>query len=358
MENPKLAKWKRLSDVTFGGSYIRPRLGPSVAPCELLDYLCPMPATLNGTNNFAEAMDSVVSRLIQSFRSNTREICICWSGGIDSTSILTGFLKHATADILRRISVVCNQSSIDENPYFYYKFIEGQIKTKDPSEVVLTDQNVNDYYIIDGEGGNQCFGSYWAATLRNLHRVDDLLIPWKSVDDFTKYMPTVKPELVEDWVNMVKSTIPYSPVSIDTLNDFFWWANFNTKFEEVLFRKLIVYTKDLTAENSKFAATTTVIRPFAEHELQVWSLLAKDIRNNTLSVTPKMQAKEYIYNYDKNHHYFYNKLEQASLWYPASWQHELAMIPIFAIDKNWNKYHLSNPKSRIMLGEFLKGLSW
>lgn len=356
LNNPIINRWNSISRVDHAGSFVRPRVGPGVIPAPMSKPLCEIPRSLAGTGDFGQAIESVMSRLDKQFKDSDREIFVSWSGGIDSTAILVAYLKTMSPEVLERTKVLCNYASIEENPFFYYTFIDGRIPSCDTCDLAVTNETVGKYYIIDGEGGNQCHGSYWSSVVRNHHCTQLLFNPWRDVKNFEKFFPTSPKESVREWVELIKNTIPYSPVEINTLYDFFWWANFNTKFEEVLFRKLLTYTLKLDTKNTKIAGTETFVRPFAEPEIQIWSLLSLEDRAKMFDTDPKYYFKKYIYDFDGNHHYFINKLEQGSLWYPAGWQSDLNMLPIFAIDNEWNKYHLGAPESRKFLGEFLENL--
>lgn len=355
------------------GNFFRPRVGPTYSLVELAPPSCPIPDKLS-EETFDTAMDSVMARFATEAASNDREIYVLWSGGIDSTAIVVGMLKNFDSQLLSRVTVLCNQASIVENPYFYYKFLHNKFKILDADEFQLTNENVRSLYLFDGEGGNQCSGSSLISECKYHNLYDLLQSPLKNLHDLVSVLAraTVKnaseffevghnvnhsdPRIMHTLVDYILESAPLAPVDISTVYDGLWWFNFNTKFEEVLFRKIPAYVHKLTNENSKFAFEDSVVRVYAQKEFQVWALVSLKERYSKLLVDTKYHAKKYIFDFDQNQYYFENKMEVSSILLATARTHLYGSpLAIFGISEQWHKYHLGNPDDRKVLGEILKG---
>ena len=150
---------------------------------------------------------------------------------------------------------------------------------------------------------------------------------------------------------MVKESIVHSPVPIKTGYDFLWWMNFNFKFDDVLIRKVPSYTRQLTAEQTKIFYEESLYRFYAHPNMQIWSMLAGDIRRTGLKITPKYVPKKYIYDFDHNDFWFYNKREEGSV---TDVLFNTTITNVFAIDSNWHKYSITDKDTRIKLGKLLQ----
>ena len=336
------------------GNFFRPRVGPTYSLADLAPPSCPIPSELT-YETFDSAMDGVMTKFAGQVASTDHEIFVLWSGGIDSTAILVGMLKNFDHGLLSRVTILCNHASIIENPYFYYKFLHGKLNIRDADEFQLTDENVRNVYLFDGEGGNQCSGSALISECKYHHLYDMLKAPLenirelvpifssatvKNAKEFIELEPNQEhadPRIMHTLVDYILETAPLAPVDISTVYDGLWWFNFNTKFEEVLFRKIPAYVFNLTDENSKYAFDQAIVRVYAKPEFQNWALVSLGERFSKLMTDTKYHAKKYIFDFDKNYHYFENKMEVSSLMLATARAHlHDSPISIFAIDDQWH----------------------
>jgi hypothetical protein len=359
-DDPVLGDWIGCQKlIEYAGYFTRSRTCEQLPNFDFLaPPLVPMPlaSELGTLEPFEQVFDGVINRLCNEFKTHNKTIYISWSGGIDSTAILAGFLKVAGQDILERIEILCDQESVNENPYFYYKFIKDHFVEHDINNFRLNTSTVKTSILIDGEAGNQCMGSNPIAKLFFTHRPNILKQSWKDTD-ISELLTILDPNnpkrdnLVNYWINLVVASQEHSPVDIKTVYDFLWWANFDFKFIEVLMRKMPAYSFEFGSEDTQYIWENVLVRPFATKEVQQWSLLSKDLRAEMVSVDTKYFPKKYIFDFDKNHHYFEYKTEVGS--YGAETLSKQSLT--FAIDINWNKYTLQNRKDRQLLGQLLKG---
>ena len=310
--------------------------------------ICPIPEITHNETNFEKVFDSIAEEFCQLVASTGRTPYLCFSGGIDSTSILVALLKVASPDLLSKLVILHDSRSVTENPYFFYKYIDKKLKTENVDQFSITADNYNKIIILDGEAGNQTMGHNAVQRLIFKERYDLLDKPWREINDLTELFLNA----TDFHINLVKESIKYAPIPIETGYDFLWWINFNFKVDDVLLRKILPYTANLDATQTKDFYYNSLYRFYAHPSMQIWSMLTKDYRRECLKITPKYVPKKYIYDFDGNDLWFYNKREDTSSSHQLLANH--VAYPLVAIDENWHKYSLADAESRIKLGQLLK----
>ena len=83
-----------------------------------------IPEYKDTNNSFNDICDQRAKELMARAINNNRKIAIMYSGGIDSTTVVTSFFKNFPKVIVRdNVILLMNEHSIAENPNFYYNFI-------------------------------------------------------------------------------------------------------------------------------------------------------------------------------------------------------------------------------------------
>jgi hypothetical protein len=338
--------WFNLTKGLEWPSHTTSRVHQLNTPWALSPTVCPIPKLIHNEENFDNVIDSIAEKFCQQILQSGKTPYIAYSGGIDSTSILVSLLKTGNTDFLKKLVVLHNKNSIKENPYFYHRFIEQKLQTQDIHTFSVDSSNFDKIVIVDGEAGNQCLG--WRAIhVHSYYQNFDFLDrPWRTVSDLTTAIPGSTAFTVE----LIKDSINYAPIDIETVYDFIWWANFNFKFDEVLIRKVPGYTENLTASQTQLFYNQGLYRFYAQPEMQVWSMISKDQRRkSTRNTISKWAPKNYIYQFDRNDLWYASKKEEASY----SGLDEIGN-KLIAIDDQWNKYWITDPDVRKALGKILQ----
>lgn len=315
-------------------------------PWQLAPTVCAIPKLTHCEEDFGKVIDSIAEKFCNEVAKSGRTPYMSWSGGIDSTSILVSLLKIGNADFLKKLIVLCNKNSINENPYFYYRFIDQKLQTQDTNTLIIDSSNFDKIVIIDGEAGNQCMG--WRAIHVHSYyqNFDFLNQSWKTVSDLTMAIPGSN----EFTVQLIKDSIDHAPIDIETVYDFIWWANFNFKFDTVLLRKVVAYTENLTTQQTQMFYNQSLYRFYAHPDMQIWSMISTDQRRiSTQNFTNKWASKSYIYQFDHNDLWYSSKKEEASM---SKFDHTTNNL--IAIDDQWNKYYIADPDVRKALGKILQ----
>lgn len=332
-------------------NHLTSRVSKLNTPWPLAPTVCAIPQITIDEINFDLIIEQIADEFCKKIKNSNKIPYICWSGGIDSTSILVSLLKVADKDFLQKLTVLCDQSSRQENAYFYHKFIHGKIATQDIETFAVTTHNHDQIVVLDGEAGNQCLGWRSINVLAYRGQFDLLDQPWRSVKNFRDILPGCTKFAAE----LIQDSISLAPIDITSVYDFLWWTAFNFKFDDVLLRKMHAYTKNLDAEQCQYFWNHGIYRFYAHPLMQQWSMLSKDLRREKTRILGKYHPKRYIYEFDHNELWYANKKEESSdsrIFYEA--RHFIGGVPIFAIDQNWNKYSLSNADHRKKLGKILQ----
>lgn len=250
----------------------------------------------------------------QSIQEN-KTITIMWSGGIDSTCMVSSFLSVATVAELERITILLNKDSILENPDFYRKHLIGKLKCKDSNSW----PTYIDPFIIflTGEGGDQLgwFGfTRHSESAFNELGWDFLKMPATS-DNIIKCLEKIcqNKEVArvcyERVIDPLKKT---AIVDVNTVSQSLWWTIFCVKWQNVYLRimnNLIdtqhVDTKYMQSNFKMFFQSNDIQRwIMCNNEKALWVNKFTDI---------KLPLKEIIYRFDKNQHYLENKVKLGSL---------------------------------------------
>ena len=251
-----------------------------------------------------------------------KPIKVAWSGGIDSTVAAVALIltKPTNADL----TFMYTTHSINEYPFFYEKYVKNYSKPFEKEKLVTLLNSYPDSIIVDGEAGDQTFGSDWVMSMD----MSELHSPWENVlnwDEerwnqdrnnawFRKHGLTKvywvnlsrlgnKEERAEILHNLMRKC----PVSNPTIGDYFWWQSFVTKYDWVTKRFHIKEAQNPDI-GKKFMSF------FNSPEMEMWSM---STRVNGVRLKNKqdykMVGKEFIYNFTKDAEYRDNKVKNPSL---------------------------------------------
>ena len=291
-----------------------------------------MPAydpTFNKT--FSEITDAAANRLKTRIQKGEK-FALMYSGGIDSTLILSAMIKNLTSEELKSFTVCASVTSMIENPHMWENYIKDKIHVIDSKTVKYDDLIDMGFTPITADEGDCIFGTSLGLTLYNNfdYYVDSLLPATKNrlkplkykissndvhysvyADLLIKHLgipsdPTFGKLLYEKYVwNVETATVP-----IHSLHDFFWWLIFNVKYLNCAVRGAL-YHNDRTDYRT---AIDRIENWYSGTEYQLWSMVnnnnGQKIKKTLASY--KWAAREYIWDLDRNDYYKFFKLKTES----------------------------------------------
>lgn len=209
---------------------------------------------------------------------------IYWSGGIDSTLALVSFLREVDN---KELIVYCSEASIEENPYFFSKYIKNKIKTID-SKGISPDIGTH----ITGDCGDTIWATLDDSFMQNDVTKKLLYKPW--LETFTQHSNDTA------FLNFCEEFMKKSGRAIDTLFEARWWFYFLTKSQGKAVYKMTSVLID--------SANINLINFYENDFFDTWSYFNTDkIIKGYDWATYKWPAKEIIYKFDKNCDYYNNK---------------------------------------------------
>lgn len=266
------------------------------------------------TMNFSDVTNRRIVELRKKYWS--KPWLIYWSGGIDSTVIITAVLKNLSPGDRANINIACNRISIYENPAFYYQYILPNFNIVDANLLELDDALLTKYYVMDGEPADQLYGG---MTSKNFLDGADLLKSWRTEPDglIELFARIIDRPFAEWHYEIMKQNIESVDIPIENYYDFGWWTFFNLSWVSVLLRPLNFRSQvDLSTDSLKLYFNNFI--PFYDTaEYQQWAMTNRVGSRYNIGINErKLASKLYIYNFNHDEYYFKFKTKSESLSRP------------------------------------------
>lgn len=299
---------------------------------------CAMPSFRHISTSFDELCQIRARELLDHAKNTNRKLVIMYSGGIDSTLIVVSLLKIATEKELKEnVIILLNQYSIAENKKFFHEHIIKKCKVE--SSYLFHAFLGNDkYVVVNGEGGDQLFGSAVSAGIF-IDKGADYIFQQPTESIISEIFNSQMNDMVaaEKIANVLGKVIAAAPIPIETIYHYFWWINFALKWQSV-YARTVAYVEPLYQSTVKPEQNYFIF--FGPPEMQLWSMNNPDklVKDNWASY--KFHCKDIIYDYNKDADYRDNKLKMGSLISVVSTK------PIAkALGNNWQFYNDKYPEN-------------
>jgi hypothetical protein len=351
--------WRALHKLLIGVSDIRARIGSFNTPWRAKSnpqYIAPEFKFINERLN--ELLDLRALKIHHNSLKYNKRIAIMWSGGIDSTLVLTAFLKNISLADQKNIIVILDTNSILENFNFYSKYINNKLECLHYQSLELTENFLDKHILLHGDPGDCLFGPSSPMYRYFINRGEHLQ-PWRNhLDRMAELLePNAShgihaPGFGRWYVDKITRNLEESGQAdyVSTIADWWWWTYYNFKWEFSCQRPFFYVRKNFTSN-----IPTTQVKEYAENvffntdKFQLWSYsnLKSHIVQNFSSITHKEQAKNYIFEFTKDYDYLKNKKKTDAT--PANWDEKSNYrTPIF-YDKNYVGHSLDRSKKDFKL---------
>lgn len=244
-------------------------------------------------------LESILTRCQELIETN-KKIYLLWSGGIDSTMVLTAFLMSNVNP--EQLIVVCNADSIREYSNFYLNHIRGKfkvlasellfqnLKSSSPDGIILSCEQGDCMHGQDfGMMGFLLFGKNYLWAKANKENILKLFKA-KGLSD----------QAAHCWHDIYLSSISHSPREIDTMYDFCWWTTFNWRWQWAVEKLRMRFNSDQGIQTF-----------FSSEQMQHWSVNHKQTDISSLHDF-KYDFKKIILDYTNDREYFENKIKHPS----------------------------------------------
>lgn len=229
-----------------------------------------------------------------------KKIYILWSGGIDSTNMLSSFLA---SDIDKKmITVVCNHDSINEYPWFWKTYIKNNLKYISTEKFFQFGRwNLVDGIIVEANPVDSLFGGVLSNPLIKKGHLKKLYYPATEENIIHVFQDLGFSNIESTYLNkIINLTIDKSPRKIENIYDIFWWFGYNFLWAGICLKG------DL-----RFYPNTNYRSFYNEKPIQIWAFDNIETMTNLYSY-----KKDYllpnIFNFTQDKIYFENKKKYPS----------------------------------------------
>jgi len=279
----------------------------------------PMNVETNIAYNFVSTCDTfdkvAVATATKIANSTTRRIAVTWSGGIDSTSALVALMQVVPWS---RLIVVCNESSINEFPEFYYRVIQKNIETITHAEWF---ERTLDFFSVSGDAGDTVWGAIahgtWNDQNKNFNK------PWQDFLSQTQ----VDADFIEEFCS-------WSGTKIKTFLELRVWFYLCCKWQD----KAMKFYYD----NPHHTLDSGVPFYNVDNLFRNWAMNNLDLIIGQRWCDYKIPAKQFINNFFNDKDYLFNKTKVESMsmhWatHAQAFKHNSGCI---ALDTNYQNHTL------------------
>ena len=269
-----------------------------------------LPVSFNMT--YEECCIKRANELYEKSKRLDLPLYVFYSGGIDSTLVMISLMRVVPKSDWERIVVVLSLDSIREYPLFYQKHIRGNFK-------IVSSENMSIYFnkkclIVGGEHNDQLFGTDVISDMQSKIPFDTVFKEY-SKDIIMKYFQehNMSEESSSLWYDVVDNNASNAPCEIKTVHEFFWWLNFNYKWQAVFFRMLLRVDKQYRSFIDDEFVDTYFHHFYSEDYFQMWAMSNKHLKIKDTWSSYKFHAKELIYKFTGDVEYRDNKQKANSL---------------------------------------------
>lgn len=275
--------------------------------------------TLDFDCTFSDTFEQISDTRYHDLRSQRqdRPWLILWSGGIDSTVILTSILRNARPQDLSNIVVACSASSMIENPRFYTDHILPNFPILNSVQLEYNRNLFENYHVITGHPADALYCQYDSVLLQaNLRNPGVADLSFRTnldqlLDVMQNHIGCTK-NLSAWWYEKTLENIESQSIPVETIQDFFWYNSFNFGWSGTLLREIKLlrnrHWPDLTAFQKSYVPW------YNTKQYQSWSI-NNNQRGFKYGVTMgqcKVPSKKYIHSFDKNDYYLQFKTKIVS----------------------------------------------
>jgi len=299
---------------------------------------------------FSQSWSEITDQRCHELRKNHfhKPWMIAWSGGIDSTTIVTSILKNLPSADLHNITIACDRFSVWENPKFFRDFVQPNFQILN-SKSLLDIRTLEKFTVIDGEPADQLFAGGISLPMMLSHGLDflekdivkdaDLLIDYIAQTARKSNGELPGKTFAQWYYTSLIENIRSVDIPVNTFHDFMWWSYFNFSWTSVKMRGLEV--GDFSKISNAQIYMDNFVHWFDSDAYQLWAM-TNNIRDQKYGSTighHKIAAKRYIFEFDKNHYNLKYKTKLFSGNYkwlqPNTWYCMTDDFTLLNLDDHW-----------------------
>ena len=260
---------------------------------------CKIPKFVNTNITYEEAATNRAQEIITLSEQTGKKINLLYSGGIDSSTVLTSFIKLLGVDeAAKRLTILMSYESIVENPWMWEKFIRPNFNVANSKSFDLTALDSDRLY-VNGELNDQLFGA--TAPFKVGVKVSKKLgVPMDEMSVDEEFLHTTF-ELLGltssanvKWTQALLKLMESCPVNDGSFMTLAWWYGFTCKWINVKYR--VFMFNNLTTDTYQIPESIVKnnIAFFDSVDFQQWAMNNKQPKHLGSFESFKFTAKEYV----------------------------------------------------------------
>jgi hypothetical protein len=262
--------------------------------------------------SFKDATDQRSIEILNISKLLNKPIGVYWSGGIDSTVVLSALVKNYSPEQLSTVEVWLNHYSIMENPLFFNQVIKDKIKFSIVHDNGFHNNVVSSHVVCDGEPADKLWLVEIGLVFAREYGLSSLQQSISTGKDmFVKFMSRFMPvSHAQRWMEILESNIKKKRHIVNTIGDLFSWINFNFYITSHYYQRFsqsvgISSWHDFKNHYHPWYGTTNY---------QKWAWGVDAVTKNKLSSLTdyKLTAKKYIFDLTKDEFSLHFKTKMAS----------------------------------------------
>jgi hypothetical protein len=264
--------------------------------------------------SYADACDARAIEIMKKAESNDSRIFIMWSGGIDSTTIMSAFLRNTTCEQQQRITVFMSQNTIKENPRFFKKFVLGKLTYE--SSINFADRFSEENAIfVHGECNGQLYGDmdeFSNTHFMNMPKSNNKLL-WQHhlteaptlelINSMWKYKE-FNPKVLEVVQHIVTNSAQSVGIELENLHQFAAWYKICFIVQYCQVRPIAFMSKKIL--DNTININNRVIAFFVSNDFDQWAMQRLITLREHCKIQ-RLESREYIKSFDGDIDYFENK---------------------------------------------------
>jgi hypothetical protein len=262
---------------------------------------------------------------------------VFYSGGIDSTTVLSAIIKYWSPNDLSCITIVLNQHSIDENPNFYHTYIKDRFTIASTNDYFNEEKLDNNSLYVTGDLGDPLMSHDGIADFDKEFPGVHSKPFRKNVDSIVKYFAhnTSKKEGIRTYIEVCKSLASLN-YEVETVYDFLWFINFAWGWDVDIYQPLWYWRMGPNTDTKRFLEENFFLW-FNTKEYQDWSIntIGTDLKISGDLDMSKYALKKFIYEFNRDSDYFKHKMHEGSIS-----KNRLAYLDVIfcGVDSEYNFY--------------------
>lgn len=185
-------------------------------------------------------LDQALHERVNNLLKTKHTVNLCWSGGIDSTTMVTAFLKHAPDK--KQLRILYSPHSTYEHPgYLAFLKTFSDIELVDTSGTIYLNSKFDGIFVT-GDGGDELMGSLDSSFFEK-YGYDSLFKPW--LDFFHQTHAD------SDFIEFCERHFAQAGRPITTVLEARWWFYTTCKNTSVLYDSRLPYFLDYDSFNIK-----------------------------------------------------------------------------------------------------------